>query len=149
MTNLEWGKYEVGIAKSGHEPAMATVELSPTSPRATVRLDLKPLANVGATAREIYEEKELGVALKMASGTPVVFPPNVAGPAPGQALSVEVAFIVNEDGSVTEVQVQQSGGTALDAAVTRAVSTWKFTPGTKDGVKVKTLLRRKFTFKSG
>jgi TonB family protein len=146
LNGLAWGRYQIEIAKSGHEPQSSAVELAAAAPRASVKVELKPLG--GATTRDIYTEQEIDAPMQQVGGSPVAFPPNVPGPAPGQSLSVAVSFTVMEDGGVTGVQVQESGGTALDQAVTQAVSAWKFTPATKGGAKVKALLRRRFTFRS-
>ena len=91
--------------------------------------------------------EELDLPPSQTSGNAVAFPPNMAT-VPGQSLSVGVTFMVTEEGDVTQIKIVESGGLPLDEVVLRAISTWKFDPGTKGGAKVKTLLRRKFTFKT-
>lgn len=147
LTGLPWGRYEVEIARSGHEGATQTVDLSEGAPTATVKVDLRPLAATPAGPKDAYLEQEVDLPPSQASGNPVAFPPNMST-TPGQSLSVGVTFMVTEDGDVTQIKIVESGGLPLDEAVLRAIATWKFEPATKGGRKVKTLLRRKFTFKT-
>jgi protein TonB len=60
---------------------------------------------------------------------------------------VVVEFIVRPDGSVSDIDVTESqpGDLFTDAAV-RAVSRWRFTPGSKQGQAVSTRVRQKITF---
>jgi serine/threonine-protein kinase len=51
--------------------------------------------------------------------------------------TVKVEMIVNENGEATDVRVVESAGEILDRAVVDAVRTWRYTPATKNGVKVK------------
>jgi len=52
---------------------------------------------------------------------------------------VRVRFIVNEDGSVSDIAITQSKPQKIfDDAVLRSVAGWRFKPGTVDGVAVKT-----------
>ena len=48
-----------------------------------------------------------------------------------------IQIVINERGSVEDVQVRQSVSAAYDARVVAAVRAWKFKPATKDGVRVK------------
>jgi outer membrane biosynthesis protein TonB len=47
------------------------------------------------------------------------------------------------------VQVVESAGSVVDEAVVSAYRTWKFTPGTKQGAKVKVRVTRRQTFLGG
>ena len=67
----------------------------------------------------------------------------------GQRASVTVSFVVLESGDVTDVQVVESAGSVVDEAVVSAYKTWKFTPGTKQGAKVKVRVTRRQTFLGG
>jgi len=60
--------------------------------------------------------------------------------------TVAVSMIVNAEGLPTDVAVVESAGDVLDEAVLKAVRTWRFTPATKDGVKVSVrwLVRQRF-----
>jgi TonB family protein len=147
LTGLAWGRYEVAVARSGHEPSTQVVELSEGTPTAAVKVSLKPMAATPAAPKDVYVEQEVDLPPTQVSGNPVAFPANLAT-TPGKSLSVGVTFMVTEDGDVTQIKIVESGGLPLDEAVLRALATWKFAPATKGGAKVKTLLRRKFTFKT-
>jgi TonB family protein len=60
---------------------------------------------------------------------------------------VQLRLIVNEDGSVSNVEAAQPAlGYGLDEAAVRAVSQWRFTPALLDGKPVKTLLNVETSF---
>lgn len=66
----------------------------------------------------------------------------------GQEGSVIVAVYVQANGKVTEVKVEQSSGfPALDDGAVSFAKTWRFTPGTRNGVAEATWFRTKVTFK--
>ena len=50
---------------------------------------------------------------------------------------------------MTDVQVVESAGEAVDNAVVTAYKSWKFTPGMKQGAKVKVRVTRRQTFLGG
>jgi serine/threonine-protein kinase len=82
---------------------------------------------------------------KKVSGDPVQMPAvtkDVKLPA-----VVLVEFIVDEQGRTTELRIAQSGGKALDDAGLKAVSTWRYEPAMKAGVKVKVQQSAQFNFK--
>jgi TonB family protein len=58
-------------------------------------------------------------------------------------------FVVLESGDVTDVQIVESAGEAVDNAVVTAYKSWKFTPGMKQGAKVKVRVTRRQTFLGG
>jgi TonB family protein len=60
--------------------------------------------------------------------------------------TVAVSMIVNAEGIPTDLSVVESAGDVLDEAVLKAVRTWRFSPATKDGVKVSVrwLVRQRF-----
>ncbi len=58
---------------------------------------------------------------------------------------VIVKFVVTENGDVEDVTVVR-GHPTLDAVVVQAVTTWKFTPGTLDGTRVRVVRLMKFPF---
>jgi TonB family protein len=62
--------------------------------------------------------------------------------------SVLVEFVVDENGQVADPKVVESAGEGLDAACVEAVRHWTYEPAVSQGVKVKVLLRAKFTFQS-
>jgi serine/threonine-protein kinase len=63
--------------------------------------------------------------------------------------TVAVAMVVDETGVPTELQVVESAGAVLDAAVLESVRSWRFEPATKAGVKVKVRWRARQTYKTG
>ena len=67
----------------------------------------------------------------------------------GLRISVTLSWIVTETGEVTDVEVVESGGKALDEPVMQTVRKSKYAPGVKLGVKVKVKMARKYTFKAG
>ena len=63
--------------------------------------------------------------------------------------SVQVSFIVTETGTVEAIEVEQSGGDVFDQAVIDTISAWRHEPATKNGVRVKLRMRKRFTFRRG
>jgi protein TonB len=60
---------------------------------------------------------------------------------------VKVRFIVNEEGKVEDIRILESRPEKIfDEAVIRCVSDWRFTPGTVDGVPVKTWVKTTVQF---
>jgi len=60
--------------------------------------------------------------------------------------TVAVGMVINAQGEPTELAIAESAGEILDDAVIAAVRTWRFTPATKDGIKVSVrwLVRQRF-----
>jgi TonB family protein len=81
---------------------------------------------------------------KRISGDASVTPPS--RPKQKGSISVILEFIVNEDGSVGQIQVNQSGGDELDHACLKTVSGWKYSPANLKGTPVKVRQQAKFTF---
>ncbi|MBN2371547.1 MAG: TonB family protein [Vicinamibacteria bacterium] len=67
----------------------------------------------------------------------------------GEAVSVTVSFVIDADGSVSGIEVSESGGAALDKAAVNALKEWRFEPGVKRETRVRVRESRRFTFKSG
>ena len=63
--------------------------------------------------------------------------------------SVLVSFIVTETGTVEAIEIEQSGGEVFDRAVIDTAKAWQYEPATKNGVRVKLRMRRRFTFRRG
>ncbi len=59
---------------------------------------------------------------------------------------VEVAFIVDENGNVINVEIINASSRRFHQAATTAVYSWKFKPGIKDQQKVSTVCRQKLQF---
>lgn len=62
---------------------------------------------------------------------------------------VELSFIIDENGDVTDVEVQRSAGEIFDPAVVDAVRQWRWEPATKHGVPVKIRWVQRFRFRRG
>jgi TonB family protein len=63
--------------------------------------------------------------------------------------SVQISFLVTETGAVEDIRVLQSGGEVFDKAVIDTVKSWRHEPATKNGVRVKVRLTKRFTFRRG
>ena len=62
---------------------------------------------------------------------------------------VELSFIIDENGAVSDIRVQESGGEVFDEAVTATVSAWRWAPATKYDVPVKIRWVQRFRFRQG
>ncbi len=62
---------------------------------------------------------------------------------------VELSFLIDENGAVSELQVLESGGEAFDKAVLETVKSWRYQPATKQGVRVKMRWVQRFRFQQG
>jgi TonB family protein len=99
----------------------------------------------------IYDENAPQITSKpvKTAGKSAEYPREAQALKRGQRASVTVSFVVLESGDVTDVQVVESAGAVVDEAVVSAYKTWKFTPGTKQGAKVKVRVTRRQTFLGG
>jgi TonB family protein len=109
----------------------------------------RPSATPVIVATPTPEPEATPVAIvegSMVELTPDVTPPkrisgdSAAYPEPARRLklygSVAVSLVVDGQGQPTNLKVIESAGQILDDAVLKAVSSWRFQPATKDGVKV-------------
>jgi TonB family protein len=60
--------------------------------------------------------------------------------------NVVLIVTVEKDGTVSDPQVDESGGEAFDAAALETVRTWKFAPATRKGKPIRTRIRVGFHF---
>ena len=58
-------------------------------------------------------------------------------------------FIIDENGNVINVVIKQSSNPIFEKPTIDAIRRWKFTPGEKDGRKVKTRTRVKIPYNFG
>ncbi len=63
--------------------------------------------------------------------------------------SVELSFLIDENGAVSDLQVVESGGEVFDDAVLETVPSWRYEPATKHGVRVKMRWLQRFRFQQG
>lgn len=64
----------------------------------------------------------------------------------GATAKVIVVFVVDERGRVQQAQIESSTNNSFNGPVLEAIKKWTFTPGIKDGRKVKTMMRQPFSF---
>ncbi|MFT3766793.1 MAG: TonB family protein [Minicystis sp.] len=103
----------------------------------------------------------LGAALWLLSATAAAQPAGVVPPkllehaeAPyppsklTEHVEADVGLIVtvNQDGSVSDPQVAESGGEAFDQAALETVRAWRFSPATQDGKPIRARIRVRFHF---
>jgi serine/threonine-protein kinase len=119
------------------EPAMAepVVVMPPSRPP----LEVEP--------HRIYEEDEVDVPPRRVQGRSASYPDWGPDLGRGERISIAASYVVNEEGDVTDIQVEEGGG-ALEAVLV-AISRWKYEPGLKDGIPVKVRVRMKHTFIGG
>jgi serine/threonine-protein kinase len=62
---------------------------------------------------------------------------------------VELSFLIDENGEVSDLQVLESGGEVFDDAVLETVKSWRYESATKHGVRVKMRWVQRFRFQQG
>jgi TonB family protein len=160
---LNVGRHRVEIAAEGYEPYTTSVTVKENQ---TARIDaqLKAIAKpspkvvlaptpppVPTPDPHVYDENDAALSAKpvKTTGKSAEYPREAVQLKRGQRASVTCSFVVLESGDVTDVQVVESAGEAVDNAVVTAYKTWKFTPGMKQGAKVKVRVTRRQTFLGG
>jgi TonB family protein len=98
---------------------------------------------------KVYQPSEIDTQPRRLSGGSAQYPDGAPRMRSGDSVSVSLSFVITEDGEVADIKVTESGGKALDDAVTAAVQKWKYAPGIKKGVKVKVRSGAKQTFRAG
>jgi TonB family protein len=149
------GSHRVELAKEGYEPWTGTMVVQPGG-RARVEAQLREIPKpspspvaAGPDLTRVFTETEVDTPPKKTAGRSAAYPSSAPPLKRGQRASVTVSFVVTEKGEVTDLQVLESGGAALDESVLTALKTWKFSPGVKHGTKVKVKLSRRHTFLGG
>jgi TonB family protein len=160
---LNVGRHRVEIAAEGYEPYTTSLTVKENQ---TARIDaqLKAIAKptpkpvvvptpppVPTPDPHVYDENDGALSAKpvKTTGKSAEYPKEAVQLKRGQRASVTCSFVVLETGDVTDVQVVESAGEAVDNAVVTAYKTWKFTPGMKQGAKVKVRVTRRQTFLGG
>lgn len=62
---------------------------------------------------------------------------------------VELSFLIDENGAVSDLQIVESGGEVFDKAVVETVKGYRYEPATKLGVRVKMRWVQRFRFQQG
>jgi len=92
----------------------------------------------------IFELKDLTRQPRPLSQRPPIYPPEL------QRARIEgevtLQFVVNPDGSTSNIIVENSSNPAFEEPTIRAVRAWRFEPGEKDGKKVRARVRIKIPF---
>ena len=103
-----------------------------------------PRVEIGA----LVERGEPGVVNPVCLECPAVRYPESARRARLEGV-VELGFLIDETGAVSEIEVRESAGEIFDNAVTETVSGWRWTPATKYDVPVKIRWVQRFRFRQG
>jgi TonB family protein len=157
------GSHRIEVIAEGYEPFAerirvregATARLRPSlqakqvaiAPRTPAPPTPPPAPTPDPT---IYDENgPLSAKPVKTAGKSAEYPREAPALKRGQRASVTVSFVVLETGDVTDIQVVESAGSVVDDAVVSAYRTWKFTPGAKQGAKVKVRVTRRQTFLGG
>jgi TonB family protein len=162
---LNVGRHRVEIVAEGYDPYSASVTVKEGQ---TVRLDPQLRLKVVAVPSpkvvvaptppaaptpdpHVYDENDTTLSAKpvKTGGKSAEYPREAMQLKRGQRASVTCSFVVLEGGDVSDVQVVESAGEAVDNAVVTAYKSWKFTPGMKQGAKVKVRVTRRQTFLGG
>jgi TonB family protein len=157
---LNVGRHRVEFSAEGYDPFTgsvtvregqtarleATLQARPTPPPARP----SPTPHVFPDDH-VYDENDGAIQPKpiKVSGKSAEYPKDAPALKRGQRASVTVSFVVLDSGEVTDVQIVESAGTNVDDAVISAYKTWKFTPGMKQGAKVRVRVTRRQTFLGG
>jgi TonB family protein len=155
MDKLKLGSHAVEVTKDGFEPWSGTIAVK-AGRKTAVHAWLKGMVRATPTPvptfdpNRIHAANEVDTQARKLSGNTASYPD---GKAPklksGQTVSVTVSFVVNQDGGVSDVAVVESGGAEVDQEVAKAVRGWKYSPAVKNGVKVKSRMTFKQTFRAG
>jgi len=123
-------------------------EINPRLPAISADFQAPPMETLSVGAPELksmYGVSETDHPLTALAKVPPIYPMrarrrNIEG-------WVKVRFIVTEEGKVTDIKISESHPKKIfDAAVIRCVSSWRFAPGTVEGVAVKTYVETKVVF---
>jgi serine/threonine-protein kinase len=164
---LSPGRHEIRIEQQGFKPYVESVEARPGEPVAVhARLSALP-APSGPDPRQIAAAvptpllplptpipvfEGMFVDLKQVDSEPQYISgayPTLPEGARQMRMTgtVDVEFVVTEAGDPTDIQFTRSATRVLDDAVLKAIREWKFEPARKQGVKVRTRVSRRFTFR--
>ena len=95
----------------------------------------------------VYDEDEVDVRPRRIAGSYAPYPDWGPRLSRGSRVSITASFVVNEDGDVTDIRVEQGGGVL--EAVLLELSRWKYEPGLRNGRPVKVRVHWKQTFIGG
>lgn len=102
------------------------------------------VAHSGIGEIDAFELADVDQPPRAVSSRPPRYPPDLRRA--GISGSVTLLFVVEQDGSVRDVQVETSDHRALERPALDAVRTWRFTPGERAGEPVRTIVRQTLEF---
>jgi serine/threonine-protein kinase len=102
----------------------------------------------GIVEGSLVERGEPGVVNPKCVRCPAVPYPEAARRSRLQG-AVELSFLIDENGGVSDIRVLSSGGQVFDDAVVETVTGWRYEPATKHGVRVKMRWVQRFRFQQG
>jgi len=149
------GNRTIRLQKLGFEPWETTVTLKAGATE-SISAELEPRQEAAPPPEPETPKVTEGDLVER--GPDVVDPKCIACPGVGYPEaarraklegSVQVSFIVTEAGVVEEIIVEESGGDVFDQEVMATLKTWRHEPATKNGVRVKLRMRKRFTFRQG
>ena len=157
--SLKPGEHRVEVAKEGFQTWSGKVT-AVAGRRARIERTLEPVpaatpppttapAAPEVDPSRVYPASEVDRPPRKVSGESPPYPSKAPRLRSGDSVSTLVGFVVTEQGEVTDLVVEESGGRLLDEAVLEAMRTWRYEPGVKRGVKVKTRMRLKKTYRGG
>jgi len=161
MLPLAPGTHQLRISEPGYAPAELSLQLSPGTTAAPLRFVMAPLAGGGPRADARIQAPPAKPRPTVREGdlvplNSVTRPPRrISGETPRypdearrlrMSGSVLIDVIVSERGEPEQVRVLESAGAVLDQTVMAAVSTWRFEPPIRDGVKVRVRWPYRHTF---
>jgi TonB family protein len=157
---LKPGAHKIEVTRDGYEPWSGSITVE-SGKKARVDAILKEVVTAtpppttlpeAVDTTRIYNNvaSEVDTLARKVSGSSLSYPSELPRMKSGESVSVIVAFVVTEEGEVTDAKIVESGGQRLlDDAVLGAVRKWKYAPAVKRGVKVKVRITQKQTFLAG
>lgn len=104
-----------------------------------------PAFQIGANLSDLaFDLEDLDEIPKVLTQVRPVYPPSLRRS--GSGGRVIILFIVDEAGTVRLPRIETSTDYAFDKPALDAIKKWRFTPGIKDGRKVKTKMRLPISF---
>ncbi|HSF15199.1 MAG TPA: TonB family protein [Vicinamibacteria bacterium] len=153
---LDPGQHEIEVENDGYA-AWGSVVVAQAGETVNLLAHLRPVEpkdkSPGASAARKTKPGDLvelgpgDPAPKRVSGEPPTYP--AVARRLNQQGRATVEFVLDEDGVPTKLQVIESAGEVLDAAVLESLSTWRYEPPQKDGVKVRVKMRVRQSFRLG
>jgi TonB family protein len=152
--SLRAGKHQVEVTRDGYEPWNSPLTVGRR--KTTIDAQLRPIPKTTPPPvvadvpdpNKTYEQKDVDSPPRQLSGSSASYPRDAPRLKSGQSVSVGGSFVVTPNGDVAEIQISESGGTAVDNAVMAALARRKYAPAVKKGVKVRVRVPFRQTFQA-